>query len=55
MSFPVFDFRTDIRNLLVTPQIRGEHAQIGPNDPIQAPCGGCANGRTAYKGAQQKE
>lgn len=30
MSFPVFDYRTDIRNLLVTPQIRARFLRMEP-------------------------
>lgn len=30
MSFPIFDYRTDIRNLLVTPQIRARFLRMEP-------------------------
>ena len=30
MSFPVFDYRADIRNLLVTPQIRARFLRMEP-------------------------
>jgi quercetin dioxygenase-like cupin family protein len=33
MGFPVYDFRTDIRHLLVTPEIRARFLKIEPNMP----------------------
>jgi len=33
MGFPVYDFRTDIRNILVTPQIRSRFLRIEPGGP----------------------
>ena len=33
MGFPVYDFRTDIRNVLVTPQIRSRFLRVEPGEP----------------------
>ena len=33
MSFPVYDYRTDIRNLLVTPEIRSKFLRLDPGHP----------------------
>ena len=29
MGFPVYDYRTDVRNVLVTPQIRSRFLRVG--------------------------
>ena len=33
MGFPVYDYRTDLRNVLVTPQIRSRFLRIEPGGP----------------------
>lgn len=35
MGFPVYDFRTDIRNILVTPQIRSRFLRMEPGQAAQ--------------------
>ncbi len=35
MGFPVYDFRTDIRNILVTPQIRSRFLRMEPGQSAQ--------------------
>ena len=32
MGFPVYDYRTDLRNVLVTPQIRSRFLRMGPGE-----------------------
>jgi quercetin dioxygenase-like cupin family protein len=36
MGFPVYDFRSDIRNILVTPQIRSRFLRIEPGRPAES-------------------
>jgi len=36
MGFPVYDFRTDVRNILVTPQIRSRFLRIEPGQPASS-------------------
>jgi quercetin dioxygenase-like cupin family protein len=36
MGFPVYDFRTDVRNILVTPQIRSRFLRMEPGDVSQS-------------------
>ena len=31
MGFPVYDYRTDVRNVLVTPQIRSRFLRMEPD------------------------
>ena len=35
MGFPVYDYRTDIRNVLVTPQIRSRFLKMEPGQSAQ--------------------
>jgi quercetin dioxygenase-like cupin family protein len=35
MGFPVYDYRTDLRNVLVSPQIRSRFLRIEPGHPTQ--------------------
>ena len=35
MGFPVYDFRTDVRNILVTPQIRSRFLRLEPGQAAQ--------------------
>ena len=35
MGFPVYDYRTDVRNVLVTPQIRSRFLKMEPGQSAQ--------------------